>query len=149
MSYDRLFITKGGVTLHILLCDNPTTLMTLHLLYDCYIQQLTLHIHLKWLNITMHMFSCEMTWLEQALQDIANTLSTLVRLVLWHACDGEARELMPSLVVCDGVHVSHRDIFLKRTLWYSWTRKKLMYNARADLQVCTSDHAHPLFEVHV
>ena len=42
MSYEGLFIAKGGVTLEIPLCDSLTTLMTLHLLYDCYIQPLTL-----------------------------------------------------------------------------------------------------------
>lgn len=60
---------------------------------------------------------------------------------LWHACDGESGELMPSLVIRDGVHAPHGDIFLKQTLssvaygalvwllhpthlltytWYSW-----------------------------
>ena len=37
MSYEGLFIAKGGVTLDIPLCDHSTTLMNLHLLYDCYI----------------------------------------------------------------------------------------------------------------
>ena len=46
MSYEGLFIAKGGVTLDIPLCDSSTTLMTLHLLYDCYIQLLTLDLHL-------------------------------------------------------------------------------------------------------
>jgi len=46
MSYEGLFIAKGGVTLDIPLCDSSTTLMTLHLLYDCYIQPLTLDLHL-------------------------------------------------------------------------------------------------------
>ena len=46
MSYEGLFIAKARVTLYIPLCDNSTTLMTLHLLYDYYIQPLTLHLHL-------------------------------------------------------------------------------------------------------
>jgi len=46
MSYEGLYIAKGGVTLDIPLCDNSTTLMTLHLLYDCYIQPLTFDLHL-------------------------------------------------------------------------------------------------------
>ena len=46
MSYEKLFITKGGATLDIPLCDCSTTLMTLHLLYDSYIQLLTLDLHL-------------------------------------------------------------------------------------------------------
>ena len=46
MSYEELFIEKGGVTLDIPLCDSSTTLMTLHLLYDCYVQLFTLDLHL-------------------------------------------------------------------------------------------------------
>jgi len=46
MSYKGLFIAKGGMTLDIPLCDSSTTLMTLHLLYDCYIQLLELNLHL-------------------------------------------------------------------------------------------------------
>ena len=116
MSYEVLFIAKGGVTLDIPLCDSSTTLMTLLLLYDCYIQLLTLDLHFTWLNITMHMYSCETTWIEQALQDITNTQSDVVRPTLWHACDGEGGELMPILVICDGVHVLNGDILLKQTL---------------------------------
>jgi len=37
MNYEGLFIAKDGVALYIPLCDSSTTLMTLHLLYDCYI----------------------------------------------------------------------------------------------------------------
>jgi len=37
MSYEGLFIEKGVVTINIPLCDHSTTLMTLHLLCDCYI----------------------------------------------------------------------------------------------------------------
>ena len=46
MSYGGIFIAKGGVILDIPLCESSTTLMTLHLLYDYYIQPLTLHLHL-------------------------------------------------------------------------------------------------------
>ena len=144
MSYEGLFIEKCGVTLDISLCDNSTTLMTLHVLYDCYIQLLTLDLPLTWLNITIHMYSCETKWLEQALQDITNTQFAMMRQTLWHACDGEGGDLMPSLVVRDGVHAPHGDILLKRTLasvatgalvrplhpthlltctWFSWVRK--------------------------
>ena len=116
MSYEGLFIEKGGVTLDIPLCDSSTTLLTLHLLHDCYIQLLKLDLHLTWLNIIMHMYSCETAWLEQALQDITSTWSTMVRSTLWYARDGEASELMPRLVVRDVVYAPHRDILLKRTL---------------------------------
>jgi len=116
MSYEGLFIAKGGVTLDIPLCDSSTTFMTLHILYDCYIQPLTLDLHLTWLNITMHMYSRETTWLEKALQDITDTRSVVMRPTLWHSCDGEGGEMMPSLVVHDGVYALHVDILLKRTL---------------------------------
>ena len=46
MSYEGLFVAKARVTLDFSLCDSSTTLMTLHLLYDCYIQLLTLDLHL-------------------------------------------------------------------------------------------------------
>ena len=51
MSYEVIFIAKGGVTLDIPLCDSSSTLMTLHLLYDCYIQILTLELRL---DMTLH-----------------------------------------------------------------------------------------------
>ena len=46
MIYEGLYITKGGVTLDIPLCDHSSTLMTLQLLYDYYVQLLTLEIPL-------------------------------------------------------------------------------------------------------
>jgi hypothetical protein len=79
MSYEGLFIAKGGVTLDIPLCDSSSTLMTLHLLYDCYIQLLTLELTLDMTYITMHMYPCETKWLEQAMQDITDTRSIVVR----------------------------------------------------------------------
>jgi len=55
MSYEVLFIAKGGVTLDIPLCDSSTTLMILHLLYDCYIQLSTLELPLdKTLHYNPH-----------------------------------------------------------------------------------------------
>ena len=59
------------------------------------------------------MYSCEMKWLEEAMQDITDTPSVEVIPTLWHACDAEGGELMPSLVVHDGVHALHGDILLK------------------------------------
>ena len=47
MSNEGLFIAKGGVALDIHLCDSSTTLMTLHLLYDCYIQLSTSELTLE------------------------------------------------------------------------------------------------------
>ena len=51
MSYEVLFIAKGGVTLDIPLCDISSTLMILHLLYDYYVQLLTLELPL---DVTLH-----------------------------------------------------------------------------------------------
>ena len=116
MSYEGLFIAKGVVTLDIPLCHSSTTLMNLHILYDCYIQLLTLELHLALLDVTMRVYSCETTWLEKAKKDIIDTRSTMVRPTLWHSSDGGGGELMPSLVVCDGVHAPHGDILLKWTL---------------------------------
>ena len=46
MSYEGLFIEKGGVALNIPLCDSSSTLITLNLLYDCYSQLSTLELTL-------------------------------------------------------------------------------------------------------
>ena len=55
MSNEVLFIAKGGVILEIPLCDSSSTLMTLHLLYDCYIQLSTLELTLdKMLHYNAH-----------------------------------------------------------------------------------------------
>jgi len=53
MSYEGIFIAKGGVTLDIPLCDNSSTLMNLHLLYDCYILLSTLTLETT-LNYDAH-----------------------------------------------------------------------------------------------
>jgi len=58
------------------------------------------------------MYSCETTWLEQAMEDITDTWSVVMRPTLWHACDCESGE-MPSLIIRDGVHTPHDDILLK------------------------------------
>ena len=39
-----------------------------------------------------------------------------MRLTLWNACDGDGGEMIPKLVIRDGLHAPHGDIFLKRTL---------------------------------
>ena len=55
MSYEVLYIAKGGVALDIPLCDCSSTLMTVHLLYDCYIQLLALELPLhKTLHYNAH-----------------------------------------------------------------------------------------------
>ena len=84
MSYEGLFIEKGGVTLDIPLCGSSPTLMTLHLLYGYCIQLSTLDLHLKIRYITMHMYPCETKWLEQAMLDITMTQTTIGRSTLWH-----------------------------------------------------------------
>jgi len=94
-------------------CDSSSTLMTLHLLYDCNIQLSTLDLHLTWHYITIPMCPCETKWLEKTTQDITNTQSIVVRKILWHAFDGEGGHLMPSLVTRDGVQ---GEIFLGQAL---------------------------------
>ena len=79
MSYEGLYIEKGWVTLDIPLYDCSSTLMTLQLLYDCYIQLSTLEIPLEKTLHIMHMYPCETKWLEQAMQDKTNTHTIMVR----------------------------------------------------------------------
>ena len=70
MSYEGLFIAKGGMALDIPLCDSSSTFMTLHLLYDYYIQLLKLELTLdKTLHYNAHV-PFETEWLEQAMQYI-------------------------------------------------------------------------------
>lgn len=90
MSYEGLYITKGGVALDISLCDSSSTLITLHLLYDCYIQLLTLEIPL---DKTLHKI-CTCTHvrqnrLEQAMQEITMIETTLGRPALRHLHGGQ------------------------------------------------------------
>ena len=74
MSYEVLYIAKGGVTLEIPLCDCSPTLMTLQLLYDCYIQLLTLELPLdKMLHTICTCTHVRQNRLEQAVQDITMT----------------------------------------------------------------------------
>ena len=83
MSYEGLYIAKGGVTLEITLCDCSSTLMTLQLLYDCYIQLSTLELPL---DKTLHtMCTCthvKQNMFEQAMQDITMTQTVVVRPIL-------------------------------------------------------------------
>ena len=74
MSYEGLFITKGGVALDIPLCDYSPALMTLQLLYDFYIQLLTLEIPLdKMLHKICTCTHVRKNRIEQAMQDITMT----------------------------------------------------------------------------
>ena len=50
------------------------------------------------------------------MQDIIDIWSVVMGPTLWHDCDGEGGEMMPSLVVRDGVNAPHDEILLKRTL---------------------------------
>ena len=80
MSYEGQYIEKGGVALDILLCDFPPILMTLQLLYDCYIQLSTLELPLdKMLHMICTYTHVIQNRLEQAMQDITNTRTVLVR----------------------------------------------------------------------
>ena len=74
MSCEGLYIEKGAVALDIPLCDCSSILMTLHLLYHCYIQLLTLELPL---DKTLHtIYTCtnvRQNRLEQAMQYITMT----------------------------------------------------------------------------
>lgn len=80
MSYEGIYITKGGVALDIPLCDYSSTLMTLHLLYHCYIQLSTLELPLE---KTLHTICTHnhvgQNRLEQAMKDITITQTTVGR----------------------------------------------------------------------
>jgi len=83
MSYEVLYIAKGGVTLDIPLCDYSPTLMTLQLLYDCYIQLSTLELPLdKMLHTICTCTHVRQNRLEQAMQAITNTQTVVVSLAL-------------------------------------------------------------------
>ena len=88
MSYEGLFIAKGGVTLDIPLCDSSPTLMTLQLLYDYYIQLSTLGLPIY--NMLHTICTCthvRQNRLEQTMQAITNTQIVVVRPTLQHPCD--------------------------------------------------------------
>ena len=89
MSYEVLFIAKGGVTLEITLCDSSSTLMALHLLYGCYIQLLTLELPLdKMLHTICTCTHVRQNRLEKVMQDITMTRTTVGRPTLRHHHDG-------------------------------------------------------------
>jgi len=78
MSYEGLYIEKGGVTLNIPLCDYSPILTTLQLLYDYYIKLLTLELPLD--KILHTFFTCthvRQNRLEQAMQDVTMTQKTM------------------------------------------------------------------------
>ena len=89
MRYEGLFIEKGGVALDIPLCDCSSTLMTLQLIYDYYIQLSTLELPLDNMSHTI----CTCTHVrqnrhEKAMQDITMTQKTVGRLALRHPHGG-------------------------------------------------------------
>ena len=80
MSYEGLYIEKGGVTLDIPLCDRSSTLTALPLLYDCYIQLSTLELPLeKMLHTISTCTHVRQNRLEQAMKDITMTRKTAGR----------------------------------------------------------------------
>jgi len=88
MSYEVLYIAKGGVTFDIPLCDCSPTLMTLQLLYDCYIQLSTLELPLeKMLHTICTCTHVIQNRLEKSMQDITNTQTIMVRPTLRHIFD--------------------------------------------------------------
>ena len=88
MSYEGLYIAKGGVTLDIPLCDCSPTFMTLQLFYDCYIQLFTLELPLdKTLHTICTYTHVRQNILEKAMQDITMNYKTVGRLALRHPHD--------------------------------------------------------------
>ena len=89
MSYEVLFIAKGGVTLDIPLCDNSSTLMTLHLLYGCYIQLSTLELTLDKTLYTIYKCThVRQNRLEKAMHDIIMARKTMRRPTLRNPLGG-------------------------------------------------------------
>ena len=77
MSYEVLYIAKGGLTLDIPLSDCSSKLMTLQLLYDCYIQLSTHELSLdKMLPTICTCIHVRQNRLDQAMQDITMTWTT-------------------------------------------------------------------------
>ena len=87
MSYEGLYITKAGVALDIPLCDSSTTLTTLHLMYDYYIQLSILELTL---DKTLHTI-CTCTHVRQNRleQGITITRTTVGRPTLRHPHGGQ------------------------------------------------------------
>jgi len=78
MIYEELYIEKGWVAIEISLSDSSSTLVTLHLLYDYYIQLLTLELPLdKKLHTISRCTHVRKNRLEQAMQDITMTRKTV------------------------------------------------------------------------
>jgi len=113
MSYEGLFIAKGWVTLDIPLCDSSSTLMTLHLLYDCYIQLSTFELHLKICYITMYMYPCEIKWIDQAMLGITMTQTSMEVQLFKILLVINSSKLMPRSLIRDGVHGLKGDIFME------------------------------------
>ena len=59
------------------------------------------------------MYPCETKWLEQAMQDITNTQTVVVRPTLDILVMVDGGKLMSSLFVRDGVRALNGDIILK------------------------------------
>ena len=116
MSYEVLFIAKGGVTIDIPLWDCSSILVTLRPLYDYYIQLSTLELPLE---KTLH-YNARAHVRQNGLSKPSKTSLTLKPLWWDQLYDilvmVEGGELMPSLVICDSVCALNGDILLKRTL---------------------------------
>ena len=84
MSYEGLYIAKGGVALEIPLCDYSSIIMTLHLLYDCYIQLLTLELPL---DKTLHtIYTCTHVRRNRLEQGAVTVNIPLMELAVGHGC---------------------------------------------------------------
>lgn len=174
MSYEVLFIAKGGVILDIPFWDHSSTLITLQLLYDCYIQLSTLEIPVdKTLHYNAHVPMWDkMDWESHARQcwhsdrcGETNSLTCLwwskvmswcqawlsVMLSVHSMVTSCWSELLPSLhsgaliwLLCPTCLIA--------CAWSSWcdqTNNMLMRNVYTSLQACVGGRAHQLVKVHV
>ena len=90
MSYEVLYIANGGVPHTIPLYDFLPTLVTLQLLYDCYIHLSTLELQIyKMLHPICTCTHVRKNRLGQAMQGITNTQTIFVRPTIWHPCDDQ------------------------------------------------------------
>jgi len=88
-SYEGIYIAKCGVALDIPLCDCSSILVTVPLLYDCYIQLSTLELPLdKTLHTMCTCTNVRQNRLEQAMQEITMTRKNVGIPALRHPHDG-------------------------------------------------------------
>lgn len=117
MSYEVLFITKGGVTLNIPLYDSWTTLITLYITYDCFIPLMTLGISLYIMFTKMIRFPHIPMWDKVSLSQLDKKILRLRRLWKYHLINLLSvilsDEMMPCLIMRNGVRALFDDVLLE------------------------------------